>query len=112
MDGKEWKRGTVFVSEIVSKATIPIIANTLYKEHYRLLSMRHQIASVDADHTSYLYEWKLNGRWNKLGATVNSDFVPMKPGSAEEFILEHYWAITGEAMLTRWNTRWSMCHGV
>ncbi|MCC8408941.1 DUF2071 domain-containing protein [Mucilaginibacter sp. UR6-1] len=90
-DGTEWKRGTVFVSEIVPKAMIPLIANTLYKEHYRRLPMRHKITAVDANHTSYLYEWKLNGRWNKLGATVNTDFAPMLPGSAEEFILEHYW---------------------
>ncbi|MBE9584416.1 DUF2071 domain-containing protein [Mucilaginibacter sp. JRF] len=90
-DGTEWKRGTVFISEIVPKAMIPLIANTLYKEHYRCLPMRHAINKVDAQHTQYLYEWRLNGYWNKLGATVNNNFVPMTPGSAEEFILELYW---------------------
>jgi uncharacterized protein len=90
-DGAEWKRGTVFVSELVPKHMIPLIANTLYKEHYRRLPMRHSVTKVDADHTNYLYEWRLNGRWNKLGATVNNNFVPIEAGSAEEFILEHYW---------------------
>jgi hypothetical protein len=34
-DGNEWKRGAVFVSEIVPKSMIVLIANNLYKEHYR-----------------------------------------------------------------------------
>ncbi|RYY37762.1 MAG: DUF2071 domain-containing protein [Sphingobacteriaceae bacterium] len=87
----EWKRGTVFVSELVPKHMIPFIANTLYKEHYRRLPMRHSVTNIDGQHSSYLYKWKLNGKWNKLGATVNNNFVPMVAGSAEEFILEHYW---------------------
>ncbi len=90
-DGKEWKRGTVFVSEIVPKAMIPLIANTLYKEHYRRLPMRHSITKVNSEQTAYLYEWKLNGQWNQLGATVDNNFKPIEAGSAEEFILEHYW---------------------
>jgi uncharacterized protein YqjF (DUF2071 family) len=33
-DGKKWKRGVGFVSEIVTKPIIANIANTLYNEHY------------------------------------------------------------------------------
>jgi len=33
-DGIEWKRGTVFISEIVPKWGIASIANNLYKEHH------------------------------------------------------------------------------
>src|ERR1700744_3299940 len=40
-DGKEWKRGAVFVSEIVPKHMIALIANSLYKEHYSAMPMRH-----------------------------------------------------------------------
>ena len=40
-DGTEWKRGAVFVSEIVPKKIIAGIANTLYREHYTALPMRH-----------------------------------------------------------------------
>lgn len=90
-DGKEWKRGAVFVSEIVPKHLITIIANTLYKEHYRAMPMRHSITKEGADHTRFLYEWKLNGRWNKIGATVRNSLAKIEPGTAEEFILEHYW---------------------
>ena len=36
-----WRRGVVFISEIVPKWAIALIANALYKEHYRALPMRH-----------------------------------------------------------------------
>jgi len=94
-DGKEWKRGAVFISEIVPKSLIVLVANNLYKEHYRALPMRHSINPAGNDYTQYLYEWKLNGVWNKLGATVSNHFEDIQPKSAEEFIFEHYWGYNG-----------------
>ncbi len=90
-DGKAWKRGAVFISEIVPKPIITILANTLYKEPYRTLPMRHSVTPIANDHSEFLYEWKLKGQWNKLGVTVNNNLVPIQPDSAEEFIFEHYW---------------------
>jgi hypothetical protein len=53
--------------------------------------MRHS-AILQADGTTrYLYEWKSDNRWNKLGATVGKTFTPIVAGSAEAFIFEHYW---------------------
>jgi uncharacterized protein YqjF (DUF2071 family) len=89
-DGRQWKRGAVFISEIVPLAIIPIVANNLYNEHYKAMPMRHSSINL-GEQTEYLYEWKLKGQWNKLGATVSNSFVAMQTGSAEEFILEHYW---------------------
>src|ERR1700755_1935510 len=71
-DGKEWKRGAVFVSEIVPKRLIPLIANNLYREHYSAMPRRHSIIPVADNHTEFLYEWKLNGKWNKLGGEVSN----------------------------------------
>jgi len=90
-NGTEWKRGTVFVSEIIPKSVIAFIANALYKEHYRALPMRSSITLAEDDHTRFLYEWKFKGKWNRLGATASNQLKDIKPGSAEEFILEHYW---------------------
>lgn len=90
-DGKEWKRGAVFISEIVPKPLIALIANSLYKEHYSAMPMRHSENKVSVDSTRYLYEWKLNGKWNRLGGTVNNNLTAMDSGSQQEFILEHYW---------------------
>lgn len=92
-DGKQWKRGAVFISEIVPKPFIATFANLFYKEHYRAMPMRHSIEQLGEKRTKYLYEWKFDGRWNnKLGGTVNAnDLKPIAPGSPEEFIFEHYW---------------------
>ena len=90
-NGTEWKRGAVFISEIVPKNLIALIANKLYKEHYRALPMRSSVTLTEDNHTQFLYEWKFNNRWNKLGATASNQLLDIKPGSAEEFILEHYW---------------------
>lgn len=90
-DGAEWKRGAVFISEIVPKYIIAIIANTLYNEHYMAMPMRHHTYAVDDEHTNFNYQWKYKGKWNQLGAIVNNKRESIKPGSAEEFIFEHYW---------------------
>ncbi len=92
-DGTQWKRGAVFISEIVPKPLIATIANLLYKEHYSAMPMRHSIEQLDERRTNYLYEWKFDGRWaNRLAGTVDqNDLKPIVKGSQEEFILEHYW---------------------
>jgi uncharacterized protein YqjF (DUF2071 family) len=90
-DGKEWKRGAVFISEIVPKTLIAFIANNLYKEHYHAMPMRHSIMPAAGNHTDYAYEWKLKGHWNKLSVIVSNASQPIIPGSPEEFIFEHYW---------------------
>ena len=89
-DGKDWKRGAVFISEIVPLAIIPLVANNLYNEHYKAMPMRHSVSNT-GQQTDFLYEWKFKGRWNKLGAIVSNSFAAIETGSAEEFILEHYW---------------------
>ena len=91
-DGEEWKRGAVFVGEIVPKPMIVTIANTLFKEHYSAMPMRHSINKLPGNQTQYLYEWKFDGKWNnKLGGIVADELTPIMSGSQEEFIFEHYW---------------------
>ncbi|SDP61039.1 hypothetical protein SAMN05428975_2065 [Mucilaginibacter sp. OK268] len=90
-NGTEWKRGAVFVSEIVPKSMIALIANNLYKEHYQAMPMRSSVTLTQDSHTQFLYEWKFKGKWNKLGATASNQLQDINPGSAEEFIFEHYW---------------------
>ncbi len=90
-NGKEWKRGAVFISEIVPKHMIAFIANNLYREHYKAVSMRHSVTPIVNEQTQFMYEWKSKGRWNRLGATVANEYTAMQPGSAETFIFEHYW---------------------
>ncbi|RIV22457.1 DUF2071 domain-containing protein [Fibrisoma montanum] len=90
-DGTQWKRGTVFISEIVPKPAIALIANTLYNEHYRAMPMRHQVTALTDGRQQLRFEWRSKGHWNKLGATVSNELHDLTPGSAEAFIFEHYW---------------------
>lgn len=84
-----WRRGVVFMREIVPKKAIAFLANILYKEHYSAMPMRHQISSGEKITVSF--GWKHGGRWDELSLITGNESVPMKPGSTEEFIAEHYW---------------------
>ncbi len=90
-DGKEWKRGAVFISEIVPKHIIPIVANNLYNEHYQAMPMRNSLHELTNGKTEFLYEWKFKNEWNKLGAVVGNESSTITPESEEAFIFEHYW---------------------
>ena len=41
--GEDWRRGVVFIKEIVPKFMISIVANTIYGEHYETPPMDHLI---------------------------------------------------------------------
>ncbi|GAB2819904.1 YqjF family protein [Ferruginibacter profundus] len=89
-DNGQWKRGAVFIKEIVPKPAISIIANTLYHEKYSTMRMKH-FFNKTAGAINLGYHWKHKGKWNKLEATTATEALPMRPGSEEEFIAEHYW---------------------
>jgi len=89
-DGKAWKRGVVFMSEIVPRPIIAVIANFLYHEQYAAKPMKHAI-SVKKDEISLIYKWKHRKKWNSIEATANASLSDIQQGSEEEFIFEHYW---------------------
>ena len=84
-----WKRGTVFVSEIVPKPAIAWVANGIYNEHYTYAPMRHSIQQ-DEEHLQVVYRWKKGG-WNTMRAFAQNRLCLMEEGSMEQFIAEHYW---------------------
>jgi len=90
---KEWRRGVVFVKEIVPKPMISFVANTLYGEHYYTLPMSHNISS-GLDKLSVEYFWKFRGAWNHFKVLANPEEKPILAGTEEEFITEHYWGYT------------------
>ncbi len=95
-DGKSWKRGVVFVKEIVPKAAITFVANTFYKEHYQTLPMRHNWDISEASQRIE-YQWKCKGRWQKIGVEAGIEKLDMPAGSEVEFITEHYWGYSKHA---------------
>lgn len=92
-DGK-WKRGVVFISEIVPKYAVAFIANKLYKERYRRMPMRVTEA-VSTEEISTGYEWKFNGQWHSLQVRAANHPIPLEEGSEAEFITEHFWGYSG-----------------
>jgi uncharacterized protein len=89
-DNGQWKRGAVFIKEIVPKPAISLIANMLYHEKYSTMRMKH-FFHHNEQNINLGYHWKFKNKWNKLEATTAPVPLPMRPGSEEEFIAEHYW---------------------
>ena len=88
--GNEWKRGVVFIKEIVPLPAISIVANTLYNEHYQTLAMKHHWEKNE-DHRTVEYQWKKKGKWQKFWVKANKHSEEITAESDTEFITEHYW---------------------
>lgn len=89
----EWKRGVVFIKEIVPRHALSFIANTLYSEKYETLPMAHQWLSA-TDSQTITYCWKKKGRWHSFEANTQLSLSDMESGSEAEFITEHFWGYT------------------
>ncbi|HCQ12981.1 DUF2071 domain-containing protein [Flavobacterium sp.] len=88
-----WKRGVVFVKEIVPKHAVTIIANTLYNEHYQTLKMRHSRTENEIS-KRFQYEWFKDAKWNSITMTTEKNTIPIEVNSEAEFITEHYFGYT------------------
>jgi uncharacterized protein YqjF (DUF2071 family) len=89
-----WRRGVVFVKELVPRAAIAFVARTLYNENYVAVTMGHEIeraADGPQRAAAVSYWWDVGGRRNRLLVRVAGELAPPVPGSHEEFIAEHYW---------------------
>ncbi|MGV8916044.1 MAG: YqjF family protein [Kaistella sp.] len=89
LDNGVWKRGAVFISEIVPKLAITLVANTFYNEEYRTMPMKHEIKIKD-DSRTFIYQWKLNNTWNTIYVETQKNPIAIEPNSEAEFITEHY----------------------
>ena len=91
-DGTAWKRGVVFLSEIVPKPAIVWVANSIYGESYATCKMHHQW-EVKAGRLMVGYKWKNYGgdAWNHISVQAQQQSSALIAGSAAEFITEHYW---------------------
>lgn len=89
-DGQIWKRGVAFISEIVPKTMVSVMANLMYNEHYSTAKMSNHIFVKD-DQVHVYYEWQKRGRrLNTMFLKASSVLNEIKMGSEEEFIFEHY----------------------
>ncbi len=88
-----WRRGVVFVREIVPRRAIAILARRLYGEPYSAFPMRHSIGRDGAE-LHCRYEWQRDGRREFVSASAAGEAQPIAAGSLEEFITQHYWGYT------------------
>jgi uncharacterized protein YqjF (DUF2071 family) len=88
--GAEWRRGVVFISEIVPRPAIAKAASILYHEPYIAMPMHHNFQVRD-ESIDVSYQWKNNNKWDSIQVTAEASLTNIKKDSAEEFILEHYW---------------------
>ena len=90
-----WRRGVVFVKELVPRAAIALVARRVYGENYLALPMRHSIEHVpERGSTTLTYGWRRLVTWE--GLTIGFSGTPSMPSeeSEEAFITEHYWGFS------------------
>lgn len=90
LEKRQWKRGVVFIKEIVPKPALTFVANTIYKENYETLPMRHEWNEKE-DSRSVKYEWKKKNRWHSFKVIADLKSSDILKNSETEFITEHYW---------------------
>lgn len=88
-----WRRGVVFVRELVPRRAIATIARVFYGENYIALPMKHQIDHVDPN-VSVEYFWRRGRKWESLNLRATGELQTIPAGSHAEFITEHYWGYT------------------
>lgn len=100
-----WKRGVVFIKEIVPKYALSFVANSFYKENYKTMPMSNEIY-VNNDELTVQYAWK-NGSWHSLKIKADNNALPMETDSEFEFITEHYFGFTKKENKT---SEYEVCH--
>lgn len=86
----EWKRGVVFIKEIVPKMALTFVANTIYNENYETMPMTHHYSEGDNKRVIE-YKWKKSGIENSFKIQASLEKYEIQPNSETEFITEHYW---------------------
>jgi uncharacterized protein YqjF (DUF2071 family) len=99
LSSEGWRRGVVFVKEIVPKSLIALVARWCYNENYVAFQMKAnaQAASeVVGDNWQVSYAWQEHERWNSISAELSGTPIVAAPGTEEEFITEHYWGYVAQ----------------
>jgi len=90
-----WRRGVVFIKELVPRPAIAWIARAVYGENYVALPMRHVVPGTNVqDPARVAYDWRRDGRWEGVAAVFSGAPVVPADDSEEAFITEHYWGYT------------------
>lgn len=97
--GGEWRRGVVFIKEIVPRWAIATVARVVYNENYAAMPMRHSLDLQGGAIQSggvVEYGWRHQGQWHSLRVRTQGASQTLVKGSEEEFITEHYWGYAAQ----------------
>lgn len=86
----EWRRGVVFIKEIVPKPALSFVANLIYNENYVTRPMQHVWKENKAT-CEVAYKWRSRSGWQSFNIMAEKNLAEIIPGSEAEFITEHYW---------------------
>ena len=106
-----FRRGVVFVREIVPKPAITMVARTLYGEAYATAPTSHRWSTEGPEARAVRhgekplevrYDWRgprlrangYRGEAQHVAVRAGNRRQPMGAGSMDEFITEHYWGYT------------------
>jgi hypothetical protein len=92
-----WRRGVVFIKELVPRAAIAWIARAFYNENYAALPMSHRIEKSGMEIKSAAYSWQFNGSEHYLALTTRGSAQTLREGSEQKFIAEHYWGYSKQS---------------
>jgi len=88
-----WRRGVVFIREMVPRRAVALIARACYGENYFAVPMKHEIEHRDSN-LKLEYSWRRGRKWESLRMSASGDTQSIAAGSHAEFITEHYWGYT------------------
>jgi uncharacterized protein len=88
-----YRRGVVFLKEIVPRWGVACVARWLYGEKFVSLPLRATVDSHAASRNDLhmKYEWRSDSKHYSLIASSTAARMLATPGSLDEFIVDHYW---------------------
>ena len=88
-----WRRGVVFIRELVPRRAIALVARACYGENYLAVPMKHKIEHVDSN-LIVEFLWRRGRKWESLKMRATGEPQAIPAGSHAEFMTEHYWGYT------------------
>src|SRR5438270_14092146 len=79
-----WRRGVVFVRELVPRRAIALVARAFYGENYLALPMKHEIEHVDL-RLDVEYSWRRGRKWESLKMSASGEPQIIPAGSHADF---------------------------
>ncbi len=96
-----YRRGTVFISEIVSKPAIAWVANTFYNEKYSVHKMHFKNELTDEENF-FSYGIQVEENWNLIQVSTAPFAKAYNPNGITAFITEHFWGYSKKSDTESW----------